>query len=40
MEMKERLTTLNDTSPEQLTFADLQALPTSEHKGTIPDNPL
>ena len=40
MEMKERLTTLNEAPPDQLTFADLQALPASEFKGTIPDNPL
>ncbi|EHR76804.1 hypothetical protein N9L27_04680 [Candidatus Poseidoniales archaeon] len=40
MEMKERLTTLNEAPPDQLTFADLQALPASDHKGTIPDNPL
>ncbi|MDE0857685.1 MAG: hypothetical protein OSA38_03860 [Candidatus Poseidoniaceae archaeon] len=40
MEMQERLTTLNEAPPDQLTFADLQALPSSEHKGSIPDNPL
>ena len=40
MEMKERLTTLSEAPPDQLTFADLQALPASEFKGTIPDNPL
>jgi hypothetical protein len=40
MEMKERLTSLNEAPPDQLTFADLQALPAAEHKGQIPDNPL
>ena len=40
MEMKERLDSLNEAPPDQLTFADLQALPASEHKVTIPENPL
>ena len=40
MVMKERLSTLNDAPIEQLSFADLQELPSSENRGKIPDNPL
>ena len=40
MVMKERLNSLSEISIEQLSFADLQELPMSEKRGTIPDNPL
>ena len=40
MVMKERLNTLSEVSIEQLSFADLQDLPSSENRGKIPDNPL
>lgn len=40
MVMKERLNTLSEVSIEQLSFADLQELPSSENRGKIPDNPL
>jgi hypothetical protein len=40
MVMKERLNSLSEISIEQLSFADLQKLPMSEKRGTIPDNPL
>ena len=40
MSMDERLTVMNEAPTKQLTFADLQALPTSKNKGKIPKNPI
>jgi len=40
MSMDERLTVMNDAPTKQLTFADLQALPTSKNSGKIPKNPI
>ena len=40
MSMDERLTVLNEAPAKQLTFADLQALPTSKNSGKIPKNPI
>jgi hypothetical protein len=40
MVMKERLSGLSVAPIEQLSFADLQELPSSEHRGKIPENPL
>lgn len=40
MVMKERLNTLNELPLKQLSFAELQELPMSENRGTIPENPL
>ena len=40
MVMKERLSTLRERSVAQLSFADLQEIPSSESRGTIPENPL
>ena len=38
--MDERLTVMNEAPAKQLTFADLQALPSSKNKGKIPKNPI
>ena len=40
MSMDERLTVMNEAPAKQLTFADLQALPSSKNKGKIPKNPI
>lgn len=40
MVMKERLNTLSALPIKQLSFAELQELPVSENRGTIPENPL
>ena len=40
MVMKERMNGLNQAPIEQLSFADLQELPSSENRGKIPENPL
>jgi hypothetical protein len=40
MVMKERMSGLTNSPIEQLSFADLQELPSSEHRGKIPENPL
>ena len=40
MVMKERMHGLNQAPIEQLSFADLQELPSSENRGKIPENPL
>ena len=40
MKMDERLTIMNESPKEQLTFADLQALPSGDNSGKIPKNPL
>ncbi|MBL6885424.1 hypothetical protein N9C12_00210 [Candidatus Poseidoniaceae archaeon] len=40
MVMKERMNGLTNAPIEQLSFADLQELPSSEHRGKIPENPL
>ena len=40
MSMDERITVMNEAPAKQLTFADLQALPTSKNSGNIPKNPL
>jgi len=40
MVMKERLNTLSALPLRQLSFAELQELPMSENRGTIPENPL
>tara|TARA_B100001250_G_C19792340_1_gene787107 strand:+ start:983 stop:2134 length:1152 start_codon:yes stop_codon:yes gene_type:complete len=40
MKMDERLTIMSESPKEQLTFADLQALPSGDNSGKIPKNPL
>ena len=40
MSMDERLTIISEEPKKQLTFADLQAIPSSESNGKIPVNPL
>ncbi len=40
MSMDERLTVMNESPTKQLTFADLQAIPSSQNSGKIPENPL
>ena len=40
MSMDERITVMNEAPTKQLTFADLQSLPPSKNRGTIPKNPL
>jgi len=40
MSMDERLTVMNEAPTKQLTFADLQSLPSSKNSGNIPKNPL
>ncbi|MBT59954.1 MAG: hypothetical protein CMA63_00185 [Euryarchaeota archaeon] len=40
MAMGERMNRMLEAPVEQLSFADLQELPSSEHRGKIPDNPL
>jgi hypothetical protein len=40
MSMDERLTVMNEAPAKQLTFADLQALPSSKNSGKIPKNPI
>ena len=40
MSMDERITVMSEAPTKQLTFADLQALPTSKNSGNIPKNPL
>ena len=40
MSMDERLTVMNEAPTKQLTFADLQAIPSSKNSGNIPKNPL
>ena len=40
MVMKERINKLNEAPIVQLSFADLQELPSSENRGKIPENPL
>ena len=38
--MDERLTVISEAPKKQLTFADLQALPSSDSVGKVPQNPL
>ena len=40
MSMDERLTLISEAPKKQLTFADLQALPSSDSVGKVPQNPL
>jgi hypothetical protein len=40
MTMDERLSLISEAPQKQLTFADLQAIPSSDNNGNIPKNPL
>ena len=40
MSMDERLTLISEEPARQMTFADLQSVPSSESNGKIPSNPL
>ena len=40
MTMDERLAQISEQPQKQLSFADLQAIPSSENNGNIPSNPM
>jgi len=40
MTMDERLAQIAEQPQKQLSFADLQAIPSSENNGNIPSNPM
>jgi hypothetical protein len=40
MTMDERLAQISEEPQMQLTFADLQSMPSSENSGNVPSNPM